>query len=195
MAKKIAIVGKGPTSIMAPFRDREWEIWGLAWVSYPREDKTFDPHSPGYCDNDPELSMYLTCANAKSIPVIGFTDGPYAQNVPYPFEEVFAKFGHYFESSIAYLLAQALLEDTDEIGLWGVHMETRTEYAEQKANIEYLIGYGRGMGKKITVCPGAPLMMSAWQAGRYGVDLKHRWKGDLSPENGTTPATTQILEG
>lgn len=171
-------MGRGPTAKLAPFFDPSWEIWGLAWVKYPREDKTFDIHEKEAYSNftKADLQWHVDCAASKNIPIISADNGLYANPLPFPFEAIFEKFGRYFESSAAYLLAQAILENPDEIGLWGIHLETGTEWAEQKPNLEYLIGFGRGMGQNITVCPGAPLLISHWMAGRYGVNTKHRFK-------------------
>lgn len=171
MTRKVAIVGKAPTARLAPFSDLGWEIWGLAWVTYPRETMTFDPHTPGFGYQRENLAR----ADAKHLPVIGHMSAPYALRQPFPFDEALALADGYLESSIAYMLAYAILLEVPVIGLWGVHMEALSEYAYQRPNLEYLIGLARGKGLTVSVCPGAPLLVSCWEAGRYGVSDRRRF--------------------
>lgn len=174
--RKVAIVGSGPTAELAPFRDPSWEIWGLAWVQYPRETFTFDVHAPGFSltsrHDDPE---FVATVDAKGIPVYGVPGGPYKHLRPFPYDDVVKLSSGYLESSLAYLLTFAFLERVDRVALCGCNMNGKIEYCEQKPNFEYLIGLGRGMGIKVEPVPGSTLLGSVWEAGRYGVNRKHRF--------------------
>jgi hypothetical protein len=66
----------------------------------------------------------------------------------------------YLESSIAYMVAQALLElkPGDRVGIWGVDLHCESEYAYQRPNLEYLIGLARGMGIKVYIPPQSALL-------------------------------------
>lgn len=90
----------------------------------------------------------------------------------YPFEEVSATVGDYFNSSIAYLLALAIHEGADRIGLWGVDMLDAEEYGYQRPNCEYLIGFARGRGIDVVVHETSPLC----KFNGSGIPL-----GDLNP--------------
>jgi hypothetical protein len=83
-----------------------------------------------------------------------------AQSVRYPIEEVTKLIGKatskptpYLESSIAYMLALAILEGVDRVGIWGVDLHCESEYAYQRPNLEYLIGLARGRGIKVFIPP------------------------------------------
>ncbi len=85
-------------------------------------------------------------------------------SVRYPIEDVTALIGKtalgtpYLESSIAYMLALAIHERVDRVGIWGVDLHCESEYAYQRPNLEYLIGLGRGLGMKIYVPPQSALL-------------------------------------
>ena len=64
----------------------------------------------------------------------------------YPMEDVSAVVGDYFNSSIAYMLGLAIVEKVDRIGIWGVDLNCDDEFAYQRPNAEYLIGFARGRG-------------------------------------------------
>lgn len=89
-------------------------------------------------------------------------------SVRYPIEEVTKLIGKatakdtpYLESSIAYMLAQAILENVDRVGIWGVDLHCESEYAYQRPNLEYLIGLARGKGVKVFIPPQSQLLTHA----------------------------------
>lgn len=57
----------------------------------------------------------------------------------------------YLESSIAYMLAMARLENVQRVGIWGVDLGHPDEYAYQKPNLAYLMGLFRYQGMNIQV--------------------------------------------
>ncbi|MBL0320712.1 MAG: hypothetical protein IPP74_15665 [Alphaproteobacteria bacterium] len=63
----------------------------------------------------------------------------------------------YLTSTLAHMLFYAILHKYESIELYGFEAESGTEYAHQRACIEYWIGYGRGMGMSITA-PGSGLL-------------------------------------
>jgi hypothetical protein len=69
----------------------------------------------------------------------------------------------YLESSIAYMVAQALLElkPVDRIAIFGVDLHCESEYAYQRPNLEYLIGLARGKGIKVYIPPQSALCSHA----------------------------------
>jgi hypothetical protein len=174
--RKVAIIGKAGTSGLAPWRDTEWEIWGMPWISCPRVTLLFDVHTeerwaestklkdadwiemyrkeyadiPVYCDK----SRFHVFNKPVELPVDRITAA-----LPFP----------YLENTIAYQLAFAIMEGVDEIGLWGIHMMGSGEYIEERPSVTYLIGLAQGRGIKVTIAPGSPLFMSCNVAGRYGL--------------------------
>lgn len=56
---------------------------------------------------------------------------------------------NYFISSIAYMIAYALYTGEKDINIYGVDMEDKKEYSDQRACIAYWIGFGRAKGATI----------------------------------------------
>lgn len=180
--RKVAIVGKAGTSSLAPWRDEEWEIWGMPWISCPRVTRLFDVHTQPFWNKCSVLKdedwMWHYRENCLDVPVYCDASrvGVFYKPVVYPLEEVTASLPiPYLENSIAYELALAIHEGVDEIGLWGVHMMGSAEYAEERPSVTYLIGLAQGRGINVSVVPGSPLFMSANIGGRYGLEFGKRF--------------------
>ena len=83
----------------------------------------------------------------------------------YPIEETDKVVGHYYCSSVGYMVALALLKILQtgnprehEIGLWGVDMKGSGEYVYQKPNLEYMLGIAKGLGITVSVPETIPLL-------------------------------------
>ena len=81
----------------------------------------------------------------SKVPVVMLDPQPdIPMSVRYPIEEVTKLVGKtnkgtpYLESSIAYMVAMAILElkPGDKIGIWGVDLHCESEYAFQRPNME-----------------------------------------------------------
>ena len=127
--RKVAILGKLQTKLYAPFWDKEWDIWTInkdEWL--PRVTLWFDLHyEPFKKDAD------ITRAN-------------------FPFKQIDLMLGgHYFNNTISYLIAYAILQGYSEIALFGMEFSTKAEIkAKQYENVRELIFYAKGKGIKIT---------------------------------------------
>jgi len=91
--------------------------------------------------------------NKRKIPV--FLPRTY-HNIPtsmkYPLREIVAKFGiTYFSNTICYMIAYALYKGVKSIDFFGVRMAYGSEYTNEKAGLEFWIGYAMGKGVKIKV--------------------------------------------
>ncbi len=153
--RKVAIVGLAPsTHDQAPFGNLEWELWGLPWDNgwWANCDRLFEMHDIDLIQK-PEAKRHNGYIDKlKNVDVPLYMQQAYFPNVtPYPVEEVADLVGDYFNSSIAYMIALAIHEGVDEIGIWGVDMTDSEEYAYQRPNAEYLIGLARGRGIKVTI--------------------------------------------
>ena len=166
MKRQIAIVGLSPsTHEDAPWGNKKWEIWGLPWDSmWELIDMHFEMHAlellkdsqaqlpPRYFDRLKSLDKlymqqkYAEIPNAKE----------------YPLVEVQEQVGDYFNSSISYMLAYAIRLRVRKIGIWGVDMDDtealdpndpsyKHEHRYQRPNIEYLIGFARGLGIEVYI--------------------------------------------
>lgn len=183
--RRVAIVGGAPTTAHeAPYDDPAWEIWGLPWQCRKRVDVYFEPHdywaTGGYypkCTTRPEIVDWLnglgaTVHMAKAEPEVTLSKA-------IPWDAITKNTGKasgtdnpYIESTIGVMLAVACLEmqPGDKVGLWGVDLDVNGEYAFQRPNAEYYIGFLRGRGVNVFVPRKSALLSSAYpQQGRYGV--------------------------
>lgn len=190
--RSAAIVGRAATAAHAPYDDKAWEIWGLAWVSYPRADLLFDIHSPAFKANPPydthfnshKSLAYFERVNRDGLPVLcdpqAIGGGPlkFHNGRAFPLDDVLADLPRrYLDCTITYMIAYAVLNRYERIGLWGCHFAAREEFRIQLPSVTWMLGLAEGRGIKVDICPGAPLLTSGYVAGRYGIDQEFRWAG------------------
>jgi hypothetical protein len=166
--RKIAIMGKCSNSRAdAPIELGDWEVWALAWDLLPRADRQFEMHDywRNFLGGGEAAAEHKKWLQEMRVPVYMLKVEPdIPMSVEYPMEEVKKVFGAtcygtaYLESSIAYMMALAILEGADQIGIWGCDLATGGEYAYQRPNMEYFIGYARGRGIPVYVPPQNTLL-------------------------------------
>lgn len=80
-------------------------------------------------------------------------------SIRYPYEEVCWFFGgRYLTSAIAFMLAFAIYQRYEVIKLYGVDMDIGTDYHDQRPCVEFLMGVALGLGLKVWLPPGCPLL-------------------------------------
>ncbi|MFW6078997.1 MAG: hypothetical protein ACODAE_05210, partial [Gemmatimonadota bacterium] len=169
-ARGVAIVGFTDSRLKAPFGDADVECWGLNalhrmdGIDVGAFTRWFELHPRAVLEERHEghLEWLKTCP----LPVYmqrAWDDIP--TSVAYPKAEVEARLGGYMTSSIAWMLALAILEGFQEIGVWGVDMASETEYAQQRPAVEYLLGIAQGLGRTVHVPESADLLKAV---GQYG---------------------------
>ena len=148
MNSKVAILGKLPTKFDAPFRDLSWDIWTMNihqdYGKIPRVSLLFDVHARNY---NPEAN--ITRKN-------------------YPFKEAEKLLGgDYFNNSVSYMIAYAILMGYKEISLFGMRFNSDTERRKlEYINVRELIFFAKGRGIKITA-PSDEIMLKEYPY--YGV--------------------------
>jgi hypothetical protein len=101
-------------------------------------------------------------------------------SVRYPFEEIEAKYGQYhWSSSISWMLALAIEQGPDEIGLWGVDMAAEEEYLKQRGDCQHFIRIAESKGIKVTIPVESDLMRPMFRYGKdelspMGIKIKSR---------------------
>lgn len=170
--RKVAIIGRcHSTRSDAPYHDPTWEKWVLAWdpIIFLPCHRIFELHTNFrmFLGSQEEGDFHVSGLRMAKVPVYMLDkQDDIAQSVRYPMEEVtelVGKTSHgfaYLESSIAYMLALAILERVDRVGIWGVDLHCESEYAYQRPNLEYLIGLARGRGTKVFIPPWSHLLTS-----------------------------------
>jgi len=177
--RRVAIVGFADSSRdAAPYDDPTWEIWGLnqLYRYIPRADRWFELHDDFLHDQVPGTD-YLGWLRAQSIPVYMIrTHRPGDEgsfNIPnavrYPIERTIRYLANhdYFMSTIAFMVATALQEPFEEIGLWGVDLIRGSEWEEQRPNVEWLLGIAMGQKRIVTVHKHSAIMKALY---RYGYE-------------------------
>lgn len=165
---KVAIIGKCSNSRSdAPLDLSDWDIWGLGWDPLPVCHRYFEMHQNwrNFLGGGDAAEAHWRWLAGLTVPVYMLQREPDIPNsVEYPMEQVRKTFGAtcygtaYLESSIAYMMALAILEGASRIGIWGCDLATGGEYAYQRPNMEYLIGFARGKGILVYVPPQNALL-------------------------------------
>lgn len=167
---KVAICGLSPTKDQ--YRERQWnEVWGLPWdPEYFIFDRHFEMHDrelwserdEGYGERLASLPRLYTQEN-------------------YPFEDlrgtVFKNFPRWdqedwYNDSPAYMLALAIHEGAEEIGIYGVDLADKPEYGLQKPCLDFLIGVAMGKGIKVHL-PEGPTNLLKFQG--EGIPMCSLW--------------------
>jgi hypothetical protein len=218
-ADKVALAGFASTSRgQAPYGDPTFEIWVLndLFRQVPKWDRMFEVHPREYLlrntwkrpngivEGD-EYWKHLCSlpgpnAGDKFSPVYALTD--YTPEMPasvaYPFDEVTAAYStphgeeSYMTCTPALMLGLALLEGFQEIHLYGIDLVSDgSEYLYERPCMEYYIGLGRGMGRKIVIPKQSALCKSSYTYGRsFPVE-----KGTYGPLLSVIKTQTEKLEG
>ena len=196
MSKKIAIVGFAGTKDLAPYADPSWEIWSVnnLYKFIPRTDRIFQLHTRESLQQDhhgmpgQEHLEYLQQATIPIIMQEHYEDIP--ASVAYPLEEMIEAYGiprigqehrkdAYFTNSVSFMLALAIYEGADVIGIYGVDMAVLSEYNEQRPSCEYYIGVAKGRGIEILLPTEADLLKTRWIYG-YEDEKKTAWELKLN---------------
>lgn len=160
--RKIAVLGSAVSSVaLAPFRDRDWEIWGCSPANreLPRVDIWFELHNPEVKKRE-GLTEWLQWL-AKQ-PIVYMQRGPspeFPNAREYPLSEMVKEHGRYWwTSQIAYMLAAAIEQEPEAIGIYGVDMAANSEYNQQRLACQYFIMEAARRGIQVIIPPESDLI-------------------------------------
>lgn len=166
--KRVAIIGGASSRTKAPYDDPTWDTWAFSSLRLhtPRITHWFEMHAledlKSQLTRDTTRRMsydtYMTFLQQLDVPIYmqrRHTSIP--RSVEYPLQDALAAFGRCFTSTASYLLALAILEEYDTIGVWGIHLTARSVYSRQRPGVEYLLGVARARGIDVCLPPGSPL--------------------------------------
>jgi len=169
--KKVAIIGFAESWKEAPFKDQTVEIWALneLYKYVPRWDRWFELHDAetlgvtkrDLSEGEQKRHLEWLASQLPGKPIYmqkQFCDGRFPAAVELPLQALIDALGRYFTSTIGYMVGMALLEDYDEIGMYGIDLASDVEYPYQRPNTEYLIGIARGRGKTVHVSESSALL-------------------------------------
>jgi hypothetical protein len=201
--KKIALVGGGKSKILTPVGDKSIEKWVLP-ISCPRAipyaSLLFDLHSyiwdidgPSWSDikgRDKKRNAmrgYRQMLKRSKVPVYmtkHYKDIPMSR--PFPFKEIVEKFGPYFDNSVSWMIAFAILKCAEggynTIQMYGMEFnEERHTFG--KGVCEFYLGIIQGMKSmgfdiNLEIAPGSSLLKTH-DGLLYGI---HKKPVDVLPE-------------
>lgn len=181
---KIAIVGFADTTrLQAPFIDPTYEIWGLneLYMVIPRADRWFEIHAENNIKHSFRDPKHFEWLKKCKIPV--YMPKMYKE-IPtckvYPIDLMKRMFGPIFSSSIAEMMALAIYEGFQHIGLYGVDMALGKEFGAQKSGCEYFIGLAIGLGIEVYLPQESDLMKVGFQ---YGYDDPNEFAIKMKEKN------------
>lgn len=167
---KIALVGTASNWKETPFQDPSWQVWAISglWPEIPRIDRLYDIHKRIVTEEKPGFIEFANSLEENW--VIQGKNPKYPKARAYPVDLYIQKHGREpFASSCAWMLAEAIAQEPEVIGLWGFNMTAESEYGHQKPGVRQLIGYAQAKGIEIVTPPGSELMLLPWM---YGFEEK-----------------------
>lgn len=169
MTRRICIVGAaGPSNRYANDLEDGIELWAQNMCHRfltAKADRWFQIHRrmhnahngrpPGHFGRPLDHEEFLqTCG----IPVyMQEVDPLIPTSVRYPLGDITARWRPYFTSTTPYMIALALHEGVDEIGLLGIYLNTTAEYRAHRPCVEYWLGVADGMGVRVVLPEGNDL--------------------------------------
>ena len=132
---KVAIIGKLPSKWEAFKLDESWSIYGCNrhadMDKIKRFDLWFDIHSNPSVYNIPrhKLILHKDYPLTEAINLVG---------------------GHYFNNSISYMIAYAILKGATHISLYGVRLDNSEEIrTKQRESVDRLLFFAKGRGIEV----------------------------------------------
>jgi hypothetical protein len=158
--RKVALCGSHSASLEdAPWTDPSWEFWGhassRAWYRR-RMDRYFDLH-PKACwtRGGKKTDAYPKWLAQNTVPIYmqkHFDEVP--ASVAYPKGRILTEFGDarpYFTNHAAWMIALAMTEGVNAIGLYGINYSVESEYLCQRGSAEYWLGRAAQAGIRIVL--------------------------------------------
>jgi hypothetical protein len=147
---------------MAPFDNPEWEIWCCSPPNFdlPRVDAWFELHNLDRKLSNKKNKPYTqVLEHHPRVYIIG-KDHRLPNAISFPWQELVAKYGpDFFSSSVAWMLAFALEQKPDKIGMWGVDMSASTEYGNQRQGCKFFIREARQRGIPVYAPPTSDILV------------------------------------
>lgn len=176
--RSVAIVAFAETSRAAAKHSQASEVWTLnhgaiALAEYlPRLDRVFELHQPEHIASPMNSEAYVEwLLQPQPFPIYMLDAYPGVPSAKaYPFEYVrslFSGLTHgdersvYLTSTVALMMALAIMEGFELIELYGVEMSSNGEYVYQRDGVTLLAGIALGLGVQVRLPQESKLLRAA----------------------------------
>ena len=158
---KIAIVAGAPSCVDAPFHSPDWKVWATGPAmcdTFPIIHRYFEVHPAWYPHiSKPHFERFLQTTQAE---IWAHDTSVHPHSIQYPIGAIKSRFGtEFLSSSVAWMMALAIQEGADVIGLWGVDLVTALEYRKQRPGVKHFMSLAQELGITVTAPPDCPLLM------------------------------------
>lgn len=169
MGKGVSIVGLGMGWEYTPINDND--IWGITHAAL--KGLPFDLIIDMNAYDDLRWGKKQESLNNKVLRKCRVDDIPYVCLDNYPIKEIIEHFDtDYFNSTIDYAIALAILRGYVSIDLYGVNLVHGSEYEYQKPGASFWCGYAKGRDIDIKVHGKMSVLMKTKDGLVYGYDVK-----------------------
>ena len=158
MTKNIAIVGTAISSnMLAPFNEPDWEVWGCSMANaemLPESVQTWFEihHLDLIAGGGPRTKAFIDFLARKQRVWLSRLDPRIPQGQVLDAQSLVDKFGPYvFTSTVAWMLAYAITLKPQAIGIYGVDMAAKSEWADQRPACQHFMRIATLSGIKIMV--------------------------------------------
>ena len=163
--RKIAVLGSAVSSVgMAPFHEPDWEIWGCSPANkgLPRVDVWFELHNPEVKIRE-GLTEWLNWLKEQPVVYMQKAYPGYKGAREFPLQPLVEKWGPFWwTSQLSLMLALAIEQKPDMIGIFGVDMAANSEYNQQRLACQFFIQHiVRETSIELTVPPESDILEPA----------------------------------
>ena len=163
--RKIAVLGSAVSSVgLAPYHDPSWEIWACspANMTLPRKSLWFELHNIEMKRRE-GLDAYLDWMAKQPFKIYMQSVLPeFPNSLEFPLQPIVAKYGPFWwTSQPAYMLALAIEQKPEAIGLYGIDMAANSEYNQQRLALQFLIREVLNTGINLVVPPESDILEPA----------------------------------
>lgn len=159
---KIALMGSAPSSRnLAPFNDPNWDIWSCSPPNYdlPRVDAWFELHNLDRKMAPPANRPYIETIMKHPRVYITRKDPRFQNAIEFPWKPLVGKYGRdFFSSSLSWMMAFAIEQKPEKIGLWGVDMSANEEYGHQRPGLKFFMREAKLQGIQVYAPPQSDIM-------------------------------------
>lgn len=144
----INLAGRAGSWVLCP-KGEEHELWCLANIGERMLQQWYKPAKIFQLHDEKLVEPYLTRYADRAVLIRPSTKLPDAQLLPA--KELVEKFGRRMSSSMAWMMAWAIMMKPDCIGVYGVDMRDSFEYGKQRDMMFYMIGRAEAEGIKVII--------------------------------------------